>query len=232
MPTRTTLSEIREFLTAEGCAPEPWSTPEAVLQRLYDLLVEKREDERFWSSLKELVSRMDDRRFDPRSLPGFEVLGEAVVDNLIDDLRENLGQRGPGRKSLRSWMSTGAGAGLIAVLLLGISISCGSEDDGFDWTVQSWECQEQADRHDITETDDIDRLCELGDYVKDSDVSTYEKELMLDCLPDMDAARRLSLLEDFQTLSEEDLAYRLSDLTDYGICSPPRDDSGCDISLH
>lgn len=220
MPQTTSLTEIRDFLAAEGCAPEPWSTPEAALQRLYALLVERNDDERFWARLKELTRRLDRGRFDPSALPEFETLGSAAVDRLVDDLRKSLGD-GDGDKSQRTlgqWLSSNAGMALVAFLMFGISISCADDEPEPEptWTVNNWSCQAQADYYDITDDDERDRLCSLGDYVNGADVYDSDKNLMLDCLPDLSAAYRMELLDQFQNATAEELNDILTEMTAWG----------------
>lgn len=243
MPSKTSLTDLREFLAAEGCAPKPWSTPEAVLERVFDLLLERRGDEQFWKRLKVLVAQLDERRFDRRALPGFEVLGDTVVDRLIDDLRDSLGDSAAEGRPLRPWLARSAGMAAVAFILFGLAVSCdNSESEGapYDYqvAVDAWDCVEEAANYDITTPDEIERLCDLGDFVKESGVGSYEQDMMLDCLPGLDEAYRVSLLERFQNASDNELNDLLMEMTeDWAVCghqydSDRRYGGGCDIGCH
>jgi len=75
--TTTSLIEIRDFLNSRQCAPVPWCPPRSAVDALYDLLLDHRGEDSFWADLKDLARRLDDQRFDPRALPGSDVLGDA-----------------------------------------------------------------------------------------------------------------------------------------------------------
>ncbi len=214
MPETTSLMEIRTFLEARGCAPAPWTTPEAALEALHAQLRKHHTDDDFWCQLKELSRRLDERCFDPRALPELEVLGSATVDRLLDDLRSSL-ERDPGPSAWKRWLRPGAGfAATVAFLMLGVSISCDNNApaQGYDnFTVDTWDCQQAADADNIT-GEDRTRLCELGDYVQTSDAYENDKWRVLQCLPDLDAAYRESLLQSFQTASATELNEMLGQL--------------------
>lgn len=239
-----TLVELRRFLVEEGCALEPWSSPEAVVRSLHDLLAHKRDDERFWARLKELSRRLDARDFDARGLPDFEVLGPAAIDRLVDELR---GSVGPSRsRSVLDWLRTGAGLGAILVVVLGLALSCADEepaDIDAPWSPDAWQCDVVADGHGITDEAERDALCQLGDYVKGAAVTDSTMRAVLDCIPGYDAAWRADLLDQFENATAEELNALLVDLIgpggdceDYGYTDDDddafHDGGGCDISTH
>jgi len=240
MMNAPSLVEIRRFLLDEGCAVEPWSSPEVVLQSLHDLLAMKRDDERFWARLKELARRLDARCFDPRALPDFDALGPVAVDRLVDELRRSVA---PGRVPVREWLQKSAGLGAILVVVLGLTLSCDSSSeapaDVAPWSPDDWQCESVADSYAIDDADDRDALCELGDYVKGATVTEGTMHLMLDCLPGYDMAWRANLLEQFEGATAAELNAMITDLTSEGAaCGPIYDDDddfgsgGCDISAH
>lgn len=221
MTKATALTDVRDFLARECAFPEPWSTAERALEQVYESLIERRQDDRFWQRLHDLVTRLEDHRFNPRALPEFQVLGRNAVARLVDELRSSLPNGDGVRPPMRTWFGRGnAGPALAVFLLLGVSFSCSSSSD-------DWSCDDAADDNSISGAD-RERLCELGDYVKQSDLVEERKEGLLECIPEFDAAYREELLLLWRSATPEELRDHLYDLSDRRACRD--DDSGCSSS--
>ena len=207
----TSLLEVRRFLESEEAAPSPWAEPRESLDSLYALLVARRDDAPFWSRLEDLILRLEDRRVDIARLGNSEALGYATVSRLLADLRADLHEN-DGSASLpwkRLLSSSLRATSLAAFLLLGTaSASCGDDDS-------NGPCSE-ADENGVTGYD-ADVYCDLVDIINGSDLSSYEKAGLLDCLPELDAAYREELLEAFQSMDEATIAEMLSAVLD-GVC--------------
>lgn len=210
----TTLIEIRDFIaTHDGEAP-PWGRSGDAVEALYRLLCRHHEDEGFWADLEGLVRRLDDRRFDPSPLRGAELLGDDAIERLVRELRQSLGATDEAPPpSWQQWLARPAGAAaLAAFLLLGTATAC--DDGGEDPEVE--ELCASAEGQGL-EGDDGLVYCELLDIVDLAEISAMERTYLLECLPTLDAAYRAQLLDEFETLTDEQLASRLSDMA----WSPP-----------
>ena len=240
----TSLIEIRDFLGAHQCAPAPWENPKNVIDRFYTALCEKRNDERFWAGLKDLMNRLEDRRFDAAAMRGSEALHDATMEKLLDDLRAALDPGGGVR--LRTWLNKSLGAtAILAFLLLGTSLGCfggngnddsasvAASDDDFavddDSSITDDEaaCEEAADNG-VTGVDSV-VYCDLVDIIMTADISNSTKTELLDCLPGLGAEYREYLLELFQSpdMTDQDIADYLEQMMSYGdVCDPyyPGDD--------
>jgi hypothetical protein len=230
----TSLFEIREFLAAQNCAPTPWEKPEGVVERLYAALADKKGDERFWHELKALLARLEDRRFNAQALAGSEALPAATTDEIMDDLRAALGMSDGLR--MKRWISRPIGtAAILAFLLLGSAVGCKDSGDDDD-TAAAAEADDDDDAYygnddDATGDDDAvcqqaqwenftgkegQVFCELIDIVEEANIASWAKEILLDCLPELGATVRANLLEQFQTMNDEQIVDKLEDLVDYG----------------
>jgi len=227
----TTLIEIRDFLATEGCAPPPWGPPERAVDALYRLLRERRGDDRFWADLAELTRRLDDRRFDPAPLS--EVLGATELDRLIADLRRSLDGAGA-KPSALAWIGSAASASaLVAFLLLGAAAGCDNGPSDGDGDVDA-DVEPDADVVPDAEADaeaeepcaeavargytgEVARVyCDLIEVIQGSTVAAGVKTDLLACLPELDAALRASLIEQFATMNDTDLATYLTGMFDPG----------------
>ena len=237
----TNLIDIRNFLTAHGANKAPWGTPKEAIEQLYTMLAEKRDDRRFWADLKDLVVRLEDHRFNAEAMKNSQALGVASVDDLIDVLKRELGQSSA--VNAQSWMSRPVGyAAILGFLLLGSSISCNTDNGGsdaedsdddtslydddtngnsnmIDW--EDYTCDALAEDYSVS-NEDKDVLCDLVDYVMESDIPNYVKIDILECLPEQDAKYREMLLETFQLLNDDEIAGLLQNLASTGAtCSDP-----------
>jgi hypothetical protein len=218
--TPTTLQQIRDFLRRENAAPPPWTRPEGSVEALYDLLRLRRDDERFWASLKDLASRLEDRRFDAARLGACEVLGHATLDRLLDDLRASLDA--PGKPRLPDWLRSGvSAAALMAFLVLGTATACAPADPA---GTEDGTCGE-AIANSIP-AGEAGTYCELVEIIKAAAITAETKQILLDCLPDLDAAYREELLDQFVNSTDEQIASILDAMTSlHGTC----DDGSSDV---
>jgi len=220
----TTLTEIRDFLRREGHAPAPWSTPHDAVEQLYETLRRRREDEAFWVDLRWLAGRLEDRRFVAARAPGGQALGPAVTERLLAELRSSLPPLGGAPHPILEWLSGRATATALAgFLLLGVATGC--SDDGS-------QCRGDAEAHGYV-GEEATVYNALVEYVDETDFTHAEKCTIYECLPEMDAASREAMLDIFQTLSEEELAWRLDSLLDHcEELEEDDDDDDCDDGCH
>jgi hypothetical protein len=203
----TTLIEIRDFLKRSGHAPAPWATPEAAVEQLYETLSRRRDDELFWADLKDLAARLEDRRFTPPRIPGSQALGVAVTDGLLRELQVSLPPTNGTRRPLGDWIrSRLSAAALTGFLMLGAATAC---DDGGDGE----SCSDDPADHGI-EGEGATVYNALVDVINESELAHSDKCLLYECLPELDAPFREMMLEEFQTMSDEDLALSLDGLVD------------------
>ena len=220
----TSLLEIREFLSTHHCVPAPWESPKDVAEHLYGALCAKREDQKFWFELQDLVNRLDDLRFDRAAFDGADAFRGTTLSHLMTDLRNSLdgGSRGGG---IRRWASRSlCVAALFSFLLLGVAAGCsndsGDDDDNDDSaampadddTAYLFDSCPQADAEGILGYDG-EVFCVLIDIINAADLPAATKNDLLECLPQLDADYRADLLEVFQTLTDEQIADYLSNPT-------------------
>jgi len=244
----TSLTDIREFLGAHGCLPPPWESADRVVDRLFLSLCDKKDDPKFQSGLKDLMGRLQDRRFNQAVLQGSRVLGEAKLSDLVDDLYQSINQSarptcGPallpaGRplgSPARRWVGqTVSASALLAFLLIFSAAGCitngssssGGDDDNDtfiddDTTPPNALCDEAKDHH-VTGYDG-EVYCQLVDFILAADISDDLKQSLIDCLPNVDEYYRIQLLELFQNMSEQQISdYLESNHSE--ICSTLADD--------
>jgi hypothetical protein len=225
MTTATSLIDIRDFLSEHRCAASPWEHPDRVVDRLIAELRERRHDEAFWADLRDLVERLEDRRFDATAFRGASALRGATVDRLLGELRISLGNGGPppgGASGVRAWAKKSLGTtALFALLLLGVAVGCREGDDDDN----AAQCDE-AGLYGIPD-DEQGVYCDLVDIIQSADISNATREQLLSCLPDLDAAYREYLLDLFQTMSDDQIASYLTNY-DQEICANGGDDDTTD----
>jgi len=220
----TSLTEIREFLSRGGCAPTPWSSADAAVEHLYEVLRRQRGEESFWCDLRDLTNRLEDRRFRPSKLGGSGTLGPAVTESLLAELRASLppvnGSPHPFGGWLRSKVSAGALAGF---LLLGTAAAC-SDGDGL--------CRDDAESHGLMGEEATVYNALVG-IVNESSLTLDERCTIYECLPDLDATYREGLLQEWQTLDEDEISWRIDTLL--SLCEVEEDDDDwddCDDGCH
>ena len=212
--TRTTsLMEIREFLGDHQYDAAPWDNQKRVVGQLYDALNEKKDDQLFWTDLKSLVSRLEDRRFDQTIFSNSTAFQNATLDQLLDDLRRSLGDGdggsgGGNNSSLKQWAKKSISAtALFSFLLLGVAVGC-NEDDGDD--KDGALCAEAEEEWITGQEGEV--YCDLVDIIRTADIPNSTKEILLDCLPYLDAAYREEILEMFESMTDQEIAdYLIND---------------------
>ena len=205
----TSLMEVREFLGDHHYQTAPWDSQKRVVDQLYGALNEKKDDQPFWTDLKSLVSRLEDRRFDRTIFSNSTAFQNATLDQLLDDLRRSLGDGeggsgGGNGSSVKRWAKRSISAtALFSFLLLGVAIGCNEDDDG---TICS-DAEEEG-----LSGQDAEVYCDLVDIIKSADISNSTKEHMLNCLPYLDAAFREEILEMFESMTDQEIAeYLIND---------------------
>jgi hypothetical protein len=90
-------SQVRGFLADQGVRVEPWSGLEETYERLYDLLEDRADDQRFWISLEPFVEGIagsvrgnGDSGVTRLPAPGAELLSSRDAGRLIAELRGAL----------------------------------------------------------------------------------------------------------------------------------------------
>ena len=221
---KTSLLEIREFLSSHHCVPAPWETPKDVAAHLYGALCAKREDQKFWFELQDLVNRLDDLRFDRAAFDGADAFRGTTLSHLMTDLRNSLdgGSRGGG---IRRWASRSlCVAALFSFLLLGVAVGCGTQSDD----EVSYQTCPEAEYQDISGFNGA-VFCELVEIIDEADLPTDLKYELLECLPKLDADYREQLLVLFQTMDDETISEFLNNPTT--LCASD-DDSWNDDDDH
>jgi hypothetical protein len=214
----TGLIEIRDFLRERRCVPAPWSAPRDVVDGLYAALTEKRADAVFWGDMKVLLRQLNDRRVNTAALRNLEVLSDGALDKIADDLRASLnGGNGQGRSALRRWVSQPVGiAALLGFLVLGTAVGCDEGGNG------SGACP--AAKEDNVPSDEAAVYCQLVSLIRSADIAQWDRDALLDCLPELDGAYRENLLAQFNEMTDEQLADALEDLVYADVCANTGDD--------
>ena len=211
----TSLREIRAFLANQGTDLPPWSAPPTSVERLYQLLRERRGDETFWTDLSDLTRRLERVQSAPLHLDGSDVLSAAVVDQLLADLRADLPDDPAALPSLRDWARSSVGFSAVAAfVLLGASLGCDKTDA---------ECGAAADE-DITDAGEQIVICDLVDIINASEMDPDLRSDLLACLPELAAAERADLLDQFEQASEGELADLLEEIAVSDECAGAGDD--------
>jgi len=211
----TALQDIRDVLATHGRAPVPWAPPEQVIERLYQTLRARTEDEPFWRDLERLAARLEARRLAAGPADRREILAAGTIEALLGDLRAAL-RRGDGdERSLRQRALGALGAtGLAAFLLLG-GAACGDDED-------------TCDGAEGLSGDEARDYCDLWDLVDASDATEHQQDEMFQCISEMDGIERAALLEQFSAMTDEELASELARRTDTcASCNYDGDDDGC-----
>ena len=132
----TVTQRLRRFLAQSGHAVTPWSSVDEVMDRLYGLLYERREQAGLWA---DLVALLDALRAEARGMlasPDAEILSQAHVDELVAELRRamRVSREAPAAGAMRRF-SVGKSAAVlacIALLAAGSSLGCGSSSSSHE----------------------------------------------------------------------------------------------------
>ena len=130
----TVTQKLRLFLARSGQAVAPWSSVDEVMDRLYGLLYQRRDQARLW---EDLAALLDSIQADARGLlaaPDAEILSQSRVAELVAELQRSMraSVETPAAGAMRRF-SLGKNASVlacIALLAAGFSLGCGSSDSG------------------------------------------------------------------------------------------------------
>lgn len=212
MNTTTRLSDVRAFLDRWG-GPAPWTPAPLALQGVLHTVTRHRDDPAFWTELRQLATRLDDHRFTPRRAA--EILDDRAIDGLVVALRAHLPDPET-RPGLRAWAGALPSAKALAgFAMLGLAAACtGSSEtkDSSPAATTPEPCDEAVD-HSIAE-DEADTYCALVDLIEGAGISDDDRQTILDCLPEYDAAERETLLADWSSATEAELLQMLDDVAD------------------
>jgi hypothetical protein len=132
----TITQKLRLFLARSGQAVAPWSSGDEVMDRLYGLLYDRREQDGLWHDLAALLDSLQSEARGMLASPEAEILPRARVDSLVAELRRAMraSLEAPAAGAMRRF-SVGKSAGVsacIALLAATFSLGCGSSESRVD----------------------------------------------------------------------------------------------------
>jgi hypothetical protein len=227
----TTLTEIRGFLQNTNCAPTAWCSSSQVLAAFYDALTEHEDDPKFWADLRVLYCGLNAKTVRPLFSPGYEVLASSAVDDILEELRGSLGLLSSGKKlSFEQWIGSKLSGGVLTAFLMlaattTTTVGCdNAENSDSGGTYTPANCDVVAEQYSLS-TAGTDALCDIADLVENADLSDEMKQDLIDCLASHGTETIQSYLENFQSLSSDELSFEIEDMFDScGMCS---DDGDC-----
>lgn len=197
----TTTQKIREFFTMVGKPVPPWTGVEDVMDHLWTVMYEKRDDAAFWKDMEGLVAslRSDLSGGEGRGLPdeAAEILSTEEIGDLALRLQEAFrhakgdGGRGTMRRFLKNLQAPLAGC----LIVLGAAFAAG--------------CEEESES---TKT--------LQQYIDESSLSSPQKDALSTCLGRLTEERKDELVRIFEDSTPEQIASTLElMLASGGDCS-------------
>ena len=150
----TVTQKLRLFLARSGQAVAPWSSVEEVMDRLYRLLFERRDQAGLWEDLAALLDSIQADARGVLAAPDAEILSQSRVDELVAELRRAMraSVEAPAAGAMRRF-SMGKSASVlacIALLAAGFSLGCSSSnsraDSGADATTTHADAIQLADK--------------------------------------------------------------------------------------
>jgi hypothetical protein len=231
----TVVQEIREFLRAEGLEPRPWSGATEVLEALLELLNSKKDIPAFWGPLEGLLSRVVARQemmeaFEASYGRDAEVLGSGELRCLVAELRGALpGSETAAWQPLMGTLRDLKAPALAGALLLLVVVGCdsGSSDDGGGNAVDVQaseirvgdDVESSADDVHPSLTDFRDApLKNVYDYLEESDLPSWTKKDLEECLSMFSESERQDLVDLFQSKTPEEIADHLENLVQSWDC--------------
>ncbi|MGA7745330.1 MAG: hypothetical protein ABSF35_03805 [Polyangia bacterium] len=132
----TVTQKLRLFLARSGQAVAPWSSVEEVMDRLYRLLFERREQAGLWEDLAALLDSIQADACGVLAAPDAEILSQSRVNELVAELRRAMraSVETPAAGAMRRF-SVGKSASVlacIALLAAGFSLGCSSSTSRAD----------------------------------------------------------------------------------------------------
>jgi hypothetical protein len=130
----TVTQKLRLFLARSGQVVAPWSSVEEVMDRLYSLLYQRRDQAGLWEDLAALLDSIQADARGVLAAPDAEILSQSRVAELVTELRRSMraSVETPAAGAMRRF-SLGKNASVlacIALLAAGFSLGCGSSDSG------------------------------------------------------------------------------------------------------
>jgi hypothetical protein len=132
----TVTQKLRLFLARSGQAVAPWSSIDEVMDRLYGLLYDRREQDGFWHDLAALLDSLRSEAHGMLATPDAEIFSGARVDSLVAELRRAV-RASVEAPASGAWhrFSLDKNAGVsacIALLAAAFSLGCGSSESRVD----------------------------------------------------------------------------------------------------
>jgi hypothetical protein len=149
----TVTQRLRLFLARSGQTVAPWSSVEEVMDRLYSLLFQRREQAGLWENLAALLDSIQADARGVLAAPDAEILSQSRVNELVTELRQAMraSSEAPTAGAMRRF-SMGKSASVlacIALLAAGFSLGCTSStsraDGGADATTTPADVSRPAD---------------------------------------------------------------------------------------
>ena len=130
----TVTQKLRLFLARSGQVVAPWSSVEEVMDRLYGLLYQRRDQAGLWEDLAALLDSIQADARGVLAAPDAEILSQSRVDELVAELRRAMRAsiEAPAAGAMRRF-SVGKSASVlacIALLAAGFSLGCASSSPG------------------------------------------------------------------------------------------------------
>jgi hypothetical protein len=130
----TVTQKLRLFLARSGQVVAPWSSVEEVMDRLYGLLYQRRDQAGLWEDLAALLDSIQADARGVLAAPDAEILSQSRVTELVTELRRSMraSVEAPAAGAMRRF-SLGKNASVlacIALLAAGFSLGCGSSNSG------------------------------------------------------------------------------------------------------
>jgi outer membrane biosynthesis protein TonB len=134
----TVTQKLRLFLARSGQPVAPWSSVEEVMDRLYGLLYERREQDGLWLDLAALLDSIQAETSWLLASPDAEILSRSRVATLVAELGRAVRASAvaPRAGAMRRF-AVGKSAGVaacIALLAASFSLGCGSSNSSTDKT--------------------------------------------------------------------------------------------------
>jgi hypothetical protein len=149
----TVTQKLRLFLARSGQTVAPWSSVEEVMDRLYSLLFQRRDQAGLWEDLAALLDSIQADARGVLAAPDAEILSQSRVNELVAELQRAMraSVEAPTAGAMRRF-SMGKSASVlacIALLAAGFSLGCASStsraDGGADATTTPADVSRPAD---------------------------------------------------------------------------------------
>jgi hypothetical protein len=134
----TVTQKLRLFLARAGQTVAPWSSVDEVMDRLYGLLYERREQDGLWQDLAALLDSIQAETRWLLASPDAEILSRTRVAMLVAELGRTVraSAEAPAAGSMRRFAmgKSASVAACIALLAASFSLGCGSSNSNADKT--------------------------------------------------------------------------------------------------